>query len=163
MLRRLKLLLCGVGLVTDRGTWLEEDRVLACAYPRNDDALAGLATQGISVVINLHERPHPAEGLARFGLTEVHIPVPDFTPPVPEQIDLGIRTIHEALAAGRRVAVHCGAGLGRTGTLLACYLVSRGREPDAAIAEVRSVRPGSVETREQVLAVRDYAARLRGR
>jgi len=147
--------------MADRGTWLEEGEVLGCAYPRGEAGLAGLAEQEISVVVNLHERPHPPETLARYGLTEVHIPVPDFTPPTPQQLDLGVRVISDAVAAGKRVAVHCGAGLGRTGTLLACYLVSRGADADEAVARVRSVRPGSVETREQWQAVRDYAARTR--
>jgi atypical dual specificity phosphatase len=61
------------------------------------------------------------------------------------------------------VAVHCGGGLGRTGTLLACYLVSaEGLPADAAIARVRAARPGSVETEDQEQAVRRYAERLNG-
>jgi len=66
-----------------------------------------------------------------------------------------------ARAAGKRVAVHCHAGLGRTGTLLACYLVQQGMTPAEAIARVREARPGSVETREQEAAVTAYAERLR--
>lgn len=64
----------------------------------------------------------------------------------------------QAIAAGRVVAVHCGGGLGRTGTLLACYLARRGLNPADAIAQVRRVRPVSVETRVQVAAVEAYAA-----
>jgi atypical dual specificity phosphatase len=57
-----------------------------------------------------------------------------------------VAAIEAALAGGRRVAVHCGAGLGRTGTLVACYLTRRGVRPDDAIARLRALRPGSVET-----------------
>jgi atypical dual specificity phosphatase len=161
MLRRLKLLLIGIGVLTDRGDWLEPERVLGCAYPRDETALAALAWQGIALLINLHERPHRPERLACHGLAELHLPVADFSPPSPEQLACGVAAIEQALAGGQRVAVHCGAGLGRTGTLLACYLTRRGRSPAEAIAEVRRLRPGSVETPAQVAAVEAFAARQR--
>jgi atypical dual specificity phosphatase len=156
--RRLRLMLTGIGLLTDRGHWLVPDRLLGCAYPRREAALAGLAEQGVSVTINLHERAHDPARLARHGLTEVHLPVRDFAAPTPEQLGQGVAAIEQAIAAGQVVAVHCGGGLGRTGTLLACYLTRLGRSPAEAISEVRRVRPGSVETRAQVAAVEAYAS-----
>ena len=59
------------------------------------------------------------------------------------------------------MAVHCGAGLGRAGTLLAAYLVSQGCDAEEAMARVRRARPGSIETIEQEQAVREYAERRR--
>jgi atypical dual specificity phosphatase len=158
---RSRAILVWAGLMIDRGDWLPGGRVLACAYPRGEAALAALAMQGISVVINLHERAHAPARLARHGLAEVHIPVRDFTAPAPAVLERGVVAIQAALAAHQRVAVHCGAGLGRTGTLLACYLVAEGLSADAAIARMRALRPGSVETREQEAAVVEYAARQR--
>jgi atypical dual specificity phosphatase len=114
----------------------------------------------VSLLINLHTRRHDPALLARHGLTELHLPVRDFTPPEPEQIARGVEAIELARGEGRRVAVHCGAGLGRTGTLLACYLVRRGLSPSEAIARVRAARPGSVETAEQAEAVATYARSL---
>ena len=143
----------------DRGNWLFPDRLLACAYPWGPDGLGELAEQGVRLIVNLHERGHDADRLARFGLTEVHLPVPDFTAPTPEQLSRGVHAINRALSAGQCVAVHCAAGLGRTGTLLACYLVSTGLEPKAAIARIRAVRPGSVETAEQQAAIEEFARR----
>jgi atypical dual specificity phosphatase len=140
-----------------RVTWLEDEGVAACAYPRDDNALGDLANRGTRVLINLHERPHKPEVLARHGLTEVHLPVADFTPPTLAQLERGVAAIEQAVARGDRVAVHCGAGLGRTGTLLACYLVARGAGADEAIARIRAVRPGSVETPEQEAAVSEFA------
>jgi atypical dual specificity phosphatase len=144
----------------DNGNWLYPDRLLACGYPWGADGLASLAERGIALVVNLHERGHDPERLARCGLTEVHLPVPDFMAPTEDQLARGVHAISRALVAGQRVAVHCAAGLGRTGTLLACYLVSTGLEPSAAIARVRTVRPGSVETSEQQAAVEAFARRV---
>jgi atypical dual specificity phosphatase len=158
LFRRLRLILNGTGILTDRGDWIEADRVLGCAYPRRESALAGLRQQGIAVLVNLHERSHAPERLAQHGLTEVHLPVRDFTAPTPEQLGRGVEAIEQALANGHRVAVHCGGGIGRTGTLLACYLVRQGMGAAEAIARVRAMRPGSVETRAQVAAVEAYAA-----
>jgi atypical dual specificity phosphatase len=60
------------------------------------------------------------------------------------------------------VAVHCAAGLGRTGVIVACYLITLGRTADEAIDEIRNLRPGSIETAEQVEAIGLFA-RGRGR
>ena len=159
---RVRPILAAAGLRLDHGTWLVAGEVLACGYPRHDAALAALRRQGISVLVNLHERAHPPARLARYALTEVHLPVRDFTAPSPEQLDRGVAAIRAALAVGECVAVHCGAGLGRTGSLLACYLVDQGTEADAAIQRVRAARPGSIETRAQEMAVREFARRTRG-
>ena len=143
----------------DRGDWLYPDRLLACAYPWGADGLADLAGQGISVVVNLHESGHDPARLAHLGLTEVHLPVPDFTAPTEQQLARGVQAIYDALVAGQRVAVHCAAGLGRTGTLLACYLVSTGLDPVTAIERIRKMRPGSIETAGQQAAVEAFARR----
>ena len=113
------------------------------------------------MLINLHGRPHSAAWLKEHGIRELHLPVPDFTPPTPEQIDQAIAAIDEVIESGRKVAVHCVAGLGRTGTVLACYLVSKGDDPDQAIDRIRALRPGSIETQGQVRAIHAYAEMLR--
>jgi atypical dual specificity phosphatase len=150
-------MLRATGLLTDPGTWVDADRVLGCAYPRRDSALAALAEQGVLVVVNLHERPHRPPRLAQHSMTEVHLPVKDFTAPSPEQLREGTAAIERAVAEGKRVAVHCGGGLGRTGTLLACYLIGAGMTTAEAIARVRACRPGSIETRDQLKAILTYA------
>ena len=144
----------------DRGVWVD-DGVMGRAYPRTERALAGLSRRGVGILVNLHHRAHKPSKLGLYGLSEVHLPVEDFTPPSPRQLTCGVEAILEARAAGKGVAVHCGGGLGRTGTLLACYLVRRrGLGAGAAIGEVRRRRPGSVETPAQVRAVEAYARQL---
>jgi atypical dual specificity phosphatase len=139
-----------------RVTWLDEG-LAACRYPRGGKALQQLADHGVTVLINLHQRPHASAALVRHGLTELHLPVPDFTSPTPAQLEQGVAAIEGVISSGSRVAVHCGAGLGRTGTLLACYLVKRGLGPDEAIARIRAARRGSIETSHQEAAVAEFA------
>ncbi|KAM4036533.1 protein tyrosine phosphatase domain-containing protein 1-like isoform 2-T2 [Anomaloglossus baeobatrachus] len=76
--------------------------------------------------------------------------------PVPRILD-AVKVIAFALREGR-VAVHCHAGLGRTGLLIACYLIyaCRVRAADA-IRFLRLRRPGSIQTRSQVSLVCEFA------
>ena len=145
--------------LTDRGGWVAPG-VLGCAYPRTDRALAALSESGVRLLVNLHAQAHDPARLARHGMREVHLPVRDFAAPSPCQIWHGVDAILGALAAGEAAAVHCGGGLGRTGTLLACYLArGEGLRAGEAIGRVRSLRPGSVETPAQAAAVEAWARR----
>lgn len=142
--------------LVDRGVWVDEG-VMGRAYPRTDRALAELGRRGVKTVVNLHRRPHDPSRLGRHGLSGVHLPTGDFGAPSQEQLSRGVDAISGARAAGG-VVVHCGGGLGRTGTLLACYLVhEKGIGAEEAIGRVRRLRPGSVETNAQAGAVEAYA------
>ncbi|XP_067287585.1 protein tyrosine phosphatase domain-containing protein 1 isoform X2 [Pseudorasbora parva] len=68
-----------------------------------------------------------------------------------------VKVMSFAMQEGK-MAVHCHAGLGRTGVLIACFLVFTSRmSADQAILFVRAKRPNSIQTRGQLLCVREFA------
>jgi atypical dual specificity phosphatase len=100
----------------------------------------------------------PRDQVAEAGLKYLHLQILDFHPPCLEQIDEFIAFIDECKEAGTLALVHCFAGMGRTGTMLACYL---GRDQpeltaDQAIAQIRKMRPGSIETLSQEDVIHAY-------
>lgn len=115
-----------------------------------------LAGQEIDLLVSLTETPTDAEALTSHGIGLLHLPVVDFTAPTQQQLAEFVAAADQRIAEGERVGVHCAGGKGRTGTFLAAFLVSRGMTADEAIAEVRRLRPGSIETDEQEQAVEQY-------
>ncbi|MBT4100024.1 MAG: protein phosphatase [Gemmatimonadetes bacterium] len=148
-------------------SWIVEGRLAASGLPGGapymgvslKDDLSYFRSQDIGVIVSLTESPLDPAFLEQAGLVGVHLPVPDMTSPSQDTIESFLRVVDEAEDRGYAALVHCRAGLGRTGTLLACYLVRDGLSGDAAIEEVRHKRPGSIETAEQEAMIRDFAVR----
>ena len=93
------------------------------------------------------------------GLLVFHEPLEDMEAPTQEQLDRIVSAMSRAMDLNKGVAVHCGAGLGRTGVVLAAYFVAQGATAPNAIARIRRLRPGSIETDEQAEAIEHYARR----
>lgn len=142
-------------------SWIEEPRLAALARPAGVEDLRWLRAHGLEVLISLTEEPPSRREVNEAGLMLYHVPLEDMKPPSQEDLDRCISAMECALRSGFGVAVHCEAGMGRTGVVLACYLVKRGLSAEQAIRRIRQLREGSIETREQEEAVRRFAARHR--
>lgn len=94
------------------------------------------------------------------GVEVLRFPIPDGRAPSdPAAMDAILAAVEGPQREGRDVAVACMGGVGRSGTVAACALLSRGMAPDQAIAAVRAARhPQAVETDEQRRFVHRYAA-----
>jgi atypical dual specificity phosphatase len=141
-------------------SWLIEPRLAGMACPTTVEDMDHLKDLGVTAVISLTEHALPASLPARHALKTHHWPIADFTAPSLEQAAQIVACMQNLIRANETVAVHCAAGLGRTGTILACYLVAEGMSPAAAIFKIRALRPGSIETAAQEEVIHLYAQSL---
>jgi atypical dual specificity phosphatase len=138
-------------------SWIEKPQLAALGRPESLEDMEWLRRQGIDLLISLTEDPPFSRWVNEAGLLLVHVPVVDMQAPTQAQLTRCLSSIAKAHEKHMGVAVHCGAGLGRTGVVLACYFVSGGVSAEDAIARIRRLRPGSIETEEQADAVREFA------
>lgn len=145
-------------------SWVMPGKLAGAAKPGSTNAeeedLRFLHEQGLRAIVTLCSQPINPALATELGFMTKHVPIEDFTAPSFEQIEKAVGFIERRITNNQPVLVHCRAGFGRTGTILACYLVKRGMSPTQAIAEVRRARPGSVEAKGQERAVHLYYRKL---
>ena len=123
--------------------------------------LAWLEEQGLRAIVTLTESSLDGSVLNEFDIVYKHMPITDMSAPQLSSIIEFVAFSGDCIERNKPVLVHCSAGLGRTGTMLSCFLVNTGMDPLDAITKVRQTRPGSVETLEQEMRIIEYAD-LRG-
>jgi atypical dual specificity phosphatase len=124
-----------------------------------DDDLPRLHAAGIRAVVSLLNIETDAPVYESAGFAFLCLPLQDGGAPTFEQADAFVHFVSDQRAAQRPVVVHCQAGVGRTGTMLATYFISQGDSASTAIQRVRSVERAAVETPIQVRFLEQYAQR----
>lgn len=139
--------------------WVEPGNILAGEYPgspasgHHEFKLTALADAGIDTIIDL---TRDMEGLESYGksweelgrwrgrpLTRLHYPIVDCSVTTPERYDAINADIEREVAAGRPVYIHCWGGVGRTGTVVGCWHVSRGAKASEALDRIAQAREGT--------------------
>jgi len=130
--------------------WLEEGRVAGGSRPTSLRELRWVEGMGIKTLIGLSLTRVPEEWVGRLGLEYHHFPIKNHEAPSPGLVRRVASIIDASLGEGRPVLVHCSAGRGRTGCVLAAWLMlSRGLEAPEAIGRVRLREPGAIERRQE--------------
>jgi len=122
-----------------------------------DDELPTLHSAGVRAVVSLLNIPSNGAIYASAGFGFLCLPLPDGGAPTMEQAAEFVRFVTEQRAMRHPVAVHCEAGIGRTGTMLALYLISQGEVGKTAIERVRAVERSAIETLRQIKFLEEYA------
>ncbi|MCS7095339.1 MAG: dual specificity protein phosphatase family protein [Thaumarchaeota archaeon] len=139
-----------------------EDGLAASGRPVNRSQLKYVRSRGVDAVLSLTEEPLPQELLMGSGLEYRHVPMRNHEMPSREELLQALKAIKEFRSKGMKVLVHCAAGKGRTGTVLAAYLMAtRGLSVGEAITLVRNVRRGSIEAVQEV-GLRSIEGSIRG-
>lgn len=155
------------GRIAERPTnfsWVIEGKLAGCGLPVTDDEFEWLVERGIKSIVTVREVPLPADWFDGNDVSYLHLRVEDFGAPSIEELDASVSFIEDQLESKRPVMVHCAAGKGRTGTVLAAYLVkNENLSAEQAIEKLRSIRPGSVQSVVQETAVSMYEKFLKAK
>ena len=132
----------------DKFSWLIKSKLAGSGIPTSINEVQWVLDQGIKSIVTIREEPLD-ESWTR-DINYLHVLSNDMG--VPEFNDLihTVDFIHRRITSNEPVLVHCLAGMGRTGVILACYLVKyQNMSADEATQKVRKERPGSIQSYPQ--------------
>jgi len=127
------------------------------------DDLQFLYRAGVRAIVCLLDFPSLAQIYSGAGFAVHSMLVADGGSPTLEQFTAFVGFVDYQRSIGHPVVVHCVAGRGRTGTVIAGYLIAQGYTFDVALAHVRSLQPLAVETPQQLHFLRNISAVGRAR
>ncbi len=150
------------GIVTgkpDNFSWLIENKLAGSAIPTSKDEVQWLHEQGVKSIVTIREEPLDNGWINKMNY--LHVLSDDMGVPTFEDLANSIDFIHERIQNNEPVLVHCLAGMGRTGTILACYMIKYQKmSAEDAIQHIREKRHGSIQSFVQEEMIYQYAKAL---
>jgi Predicted protein-tyrosine phosphatase len=116
-----------------------------------------LKSNGIDCVVSVG-----ANLVEDYNVDKLFLDVEDGEPPSEEQSVKAVEWINRRISEGKSVFVHCHAGMGRSVTLAACYLIATGYTSDEALRLLRERHPQSSPTKTQLTFLRSFETKYRG-
>ena len=150
------------GMITgkpDNFSWLIEGKLAGSAIPTSKDEIKWLQEEGIKSIVTIREVPLDEDWVNE--LNYLHILSDDMGVPSFDDLKNSVDFVYKQIQNNEPVMVHCLAGLGRTGTILACYLIKYEKmSAEDAIQHVREKRHGSIQSFVQEEMIFQYAKTL---
>ncbi len=142
--------------------WLKKGKLAGTPCPGIvhdlDYDLKALKRVGVTFLVTLTMREPEVKELEQYGIKNLWSPFADMTAPSITQAADICNKIYQAIQHGETVAVHCRAGLGRTGTILAAYLIREGNAALTALETIRRIEPRWVQSEQQVNFLDKFAS-----
>jgi atypical dual specificity phosphatase len=152
-------------MISDRPTnfsWISEGQLAGSGLPVTELEFKWLVDRGIKSIVTVREVPLPNRWFDGRDVDYLHLMVEDYGAPSMEGMDEAVDYIDKKIRSGKPVLVHCAAGKGRTGAILAAYMIKKENLPaEQAIQKIRLMRPGSVQSLTQETALSMYEKYLR--
>jgi atypical dual specificity phosphatase len=134
--------------------WLKRNQLAGTPKPGvyfdQEYDLKALQGVGVTTLLTLMENHLDEASLTPFGIKSIWEPIKDMDAPTIEQGIRICKKIDRLIAENEVVAVHCLAGMGRTGTILASYLIWEGKNALDALETARSIEPRWVQSQVQI-------------
>ena len=150
------------GMITgkpDNFSWLIEEKLAGSAIPTSKDEIKWLQEEGVKSIVTIREEPLDEDWTS--DVNYLHVLSDDMGVPTFGDLKNSVDFIHDRIENNEPVLVHCLAGLGRTGTILACYLIKYAKmSAEDAIQHVREKRHGSIQSFVQEELIFQYAKAL---
>lgn len=129
--------------------WIQASKLGGMPRPEEHE-LSALWKHGVRSIVSLLEDTSLQSKYENYGFNSLSLPIPDDAPPTVEQVKDCMDFVIKSKQNNYPILIHCLAGWGRTGTMLASLLILEGATAQGSIDTVQKLQPQAIRTQQQL-------------